>query len=86
MTPDEREERDWLMTHRGFKHVTALLDEIVDRIEKEVISYPTTGSAQDAMLNLNNKRHQAIGARAVINSLKARISEIKYVMKEEDRT
>lgn len=78
LSTEDREEMMWLLTHRSFKHVLGLIDEVVSRIEQEVISFPVTGNPQDAMLALNNKRHQAIGAMALKNALKSRISELKY--------
>ena len=76
---EDSEDLRIILSRPAFKLVLATLDEIVDRIEKEVISFPLSGSPNEAMLGLNNKRHQAQGAISLRNAFKSKIEELKKV-------
>ncbi len=75
---EDYEDLEWIINHRGFKHVLALIDETVDKIQQDVVTSPLTGSAQDAMLALFAKRNEAQGALSLRNSLKKKFIELKY--------
>jgi hypothetical protein len=85
LTPEDLEDLQFLVNHRAFKHVLGMIDETVGRIEQEVVTFPISGTPNEAMLTLNNKRHQAIGAASLRNALKTKISELRYSKEGEQR-
>lgn len=83
LSSEEKEELVWLVTHRSFKHVLGLIDEIVDRVQSEVINFPLTGGQNDAMLGLFGAKSRAMGALALKNALKAKIDTLRYTKERE---
>ncbi len=69
--------------HHGMPHFMALIDQIVTKIEQEVLSVPLQLDPDKASYALYAKRMQAEGAGALRNALKVKISELKSKMEEK---
>lgn len=72
-----------IVNHYGLPHFMELVDVIVDRIAKEVMSVPLPqGDPERAALALYSKRMQAEGAQALRNALVGKVSALKERVRE----
>lgn len=85
LTASEREDFSDLMALPAFKYVLVLLDETVEKIERELLSVPITGKQEDAMLSLWSKRMEAQGAVSLRNALKKQLSDLRITKEGENK-
>jgi len=77
LTTEQEESLEEVLGHYGFPVVLELMEEILERIKREVISVPMSSDHKAASYALFAKRMQAEGAQALRNSFLNKLSAIK---------
>lgn len=83
MGEDKQEMLEAVASHYGMPALMSLVDEIVERIGREVMTVPLPQSdPEKAALALYSKRMQAEGATALRNALHNKVQALKSKVRE----
>jgi len=83
MGPEEKEALVEVLRHNGMTHVFNIIEEIVQRMQRELVTVPIPEDAEKAAFVVLGKRLAVQGAVSLQNALFTQLNNIRYSDEEE---
>jgi hypothetical protein len=85
LNEDQGEELQFVINHRGMRHVFGIIDDIIEKMRNDVLSVPLSTNPQEAAIQVYGARLKAEGAVALKQAIKAKAEALRYNREGERR-